>query len=129
MCKFRTACNVGDKLVSAPMDGLDDPLLFTAVANRFARHFKSAVERTFRYDPAVPQIVQQFVAGHDTVSILHQVDQQIEHLGFDCVFYSIALESIGFRIKREIAALVDHSRSGSQSPVSCRLTYFRSNLS
>ncbi len=129
MCKIRSGRNLSDKLVSAPMDGLDDPLLFAAVANRFARHFKSAVERTFRYDPAVPQIVQQFIAGHDPVPIFHQVDQQIEHLRFNRLFYPITLESIRSGIKREIAALVDHVRSGCQAPISCQSAYSRSNPS
>ena len=59
-------------------------LLFAVVADRPTRRADAGRERRIRNDPASPNRGDEIVPGDDPVAILHEVDEQIEDLRFDC---------------------------------------------
>ena len=52
------------------------PIAFRAALMRL-------VKRRIRHDPAAPDRSEEIVLADDAVAVLHQIDQQIEHLRLD----------------------------------------------
>ncbi len=64
------------------MDRLDQRLSVTIVADGLACGVDPAAERGLRYDPPIPNGIEQFVLADDAVAVMDQVQQQIIDLGF-----------------------------------------------
>jgi hypothetical protein len=60
--------------------GTDQLLVLAAVANRLARSVDPAGQGRIRDNAAAPDRGYEVVLAHDPVAVLHQVDQQVEHL-------------------------------------------------
>jgi len=58
----------------------NQPLLFTAVADRFARGVDAGSQVRLRNETSGPNCVQQVILGDHALSILNQINQQIENL-------------------------------------------------
>src|SRR5262252_2159921 len=69
-----------DKAHTLAGNGADHFLNVSIVTNRFACGIDPACQGRIRYDAAAPDRCDQVVLAHDTVSVLDQVDQQVEHL-------------------------------------------------
>ena len=76
-CGFVHRADEADALAR---DGADQALLFAAVADRLARGVDAAGQRGVRNDPAAPDRGDQIVLADHAVAVLHQIDQQVEHL-------------------------------------------------
>ena len=74
--------HVADKAEAFASDGADQFLLVAAVADRLARGVDAAGQSRIRHDPAAPDRSEEIVLADDAVAVLHQVDQEIEDLGF-----------------------------------------------
>src|SRR5262249_29236500 len=61
----------------------NQPLLLTAVADRFARGIDAGSQVRFRNETSGPNRVQQVILGDHALSILNQMNQQIENLRLD----------------------------------------------
>src|SRR5215510_693791 len=61
-------------------NGADYFLNVSVVANRFACGVDPARQRRIRYDAAAPDRRDQVILAHDAVSVLDQVNQQVEYL-------------------------------------------------
>ena len=61
-------------------NGPDQFLVFAVVADSFSRGIDAAGECRFRHDSAAPDRSYQIVLADDAVAVLHQIDQQVEHL-------------------------------------------------
>jgi hypothetical protein len=77
------ASHVADKAKALARDGADQFCFVAAVANRLARGVDAAGQSRIRHDPAAPDRSEEIVLADDAVAVLHQVDQQVEHLGLD----------------------------------------------
>src|SRR5262249_45951401 len=53
------------------------------VGHRLAHRIDPAGERRIRHDAAAPDGGDQVVLAHDAVAVLHQIQQEIEHLRLD----------------------------------------------
>ena len=79
----RCDAHVADEAQALARDGADQPLLLAAVADRLARGIDAAGQGRLRHDPAAPDRSDEIVLADDAVAVLHQVDQQVEHLRLD----------------------------------------------
>ena len=64
-------------------DGADQPLRLAAVVDGAPCRIDPAGQRRFGDDAAVPDRIEQVVAGHHAVAVRDQIEQQVEHLRFD----------------------------------------------
>ena len=104
-------------------------LIPAAVADRPSRRVDPARQRRVRHDPSAPDRSDQVVLADDAVVVLHQVDQQVEHLRFDldrllaaAQFAAASVENVIGETKQHgepqsaISPFVNHiSHSGEQS--------------
>jgi hypothetical protein len=58
-------------------------LLLATVTNRFARRVDAAGQRRVRHNTAAPYCSDEILLADDAITILQQVDQQVEDLRFD----------------------------------------------
>jgi hypothetical protein len=72
-----------DETEAPARDGADQLLVFAAVADRRSRGVDAAGQGRIRHDPAVPDGSEQVVLADDAVAVLHQENQQVEHLRLD----------------------------------------------
>jgi len=79
----RPHLHVADETESLAGDGADQLLVVAAVAERLAGGVDAAGQGGIRHDPAAPDRGDEVVLAHDAVAVLHQVDQQVEHLRLD----------------------------------------------
>ena len=64
-------------------EGADQLLLLAAVANRLSSRVDAACQRRIRDNPTAPNGSDEVVFANDPVAVLHQVNQEVEHLGFN----------------------------------------------
>jgi hypothetical protein len=64
-------------------DGPDQLLFPAIVATAVGAAIDTAGQRRFRHDPTAPDRSDQIILADDAVVVLHQVDQQVEHLRFN----------------------------------------------
>src|SRR5258708_38166019 len=86
MCRFGAVwlrAHSTDEAEALARDGADQLLLLAAVADRLARGVDAAGQRRIRHDPAAPDRRDEIILADDALAILHQVDQEIEHLRLD----------------------------------------------
>src|SRR5712675_1587312 len=79
----RPHLHVADETESLAGDGADQLLVVAAVAERLAGGVDAAGQGGIRHDPAAPDRGDEVVLAHHAVAVLHQVDQEVEHLGLD----------------------------------------------
>ena len=86
-CQRRGQMRPSDMLVhganeanALPRNGPDQLLFLAVVADRVPRGVDAAVERRVRHDPAAPYQGDEIVPADDTVAVLQQMNQQVEHL-------------------------------------------------
>src|SRR6266852_2967199 len=86
MCRFGAVwlrAHSTDEAEALARDGADQLLVLATVADRLSRGVDAAGQRRIRHDPAAPDRSDEIVLADDVVAILHQVDQQVEHLRLD----------------------------------------------
>src|SRR4029453_1345082 len=69
-----------DEANTLTRDGPNQPLLIATVADRFARGVDTAVESRVRHDPAAPNRSDKIVLANNAVTVLDEIQQQVEHL-------------------------------------------------
>ena len=94
--------HVADEAQALARDGADQLLVLAAVADRLARGVDAAGQRRIRHDPAAPDRSNQIVLADDAVAVLHQVNQQIEHLRLDRNGLGAAAQFAPIDVKRMI---------------------------
>jgi len=72
-----------DKLVTPTAEGLDGVLQLAAVAQSAAGTFYVVTERGIGNLAPVPHLLEQLIPGQHSIAMPDQIDQQVEHLGFD----------------------------------------------
>ena len=72
-----------DEAVAAAVHRRDDALLLAVVAYRSPRLLEPAGDRRLADEPIAPHDVEQLGFGYEPVAMGDQVDQHVEHLGFD----------------------------------------------
>src|SRR5262249_4109172 len=72
-----------DKAKALAWNCANQSLLFTAVANRFARGVDAGGQVRLGNETSGPNRVQQVILGDHALSILNQINQQIENLRLD----------------------------------------------
>jgi hypothetical protein len=65
------------------VQGANEGLIVAAVAERAARRADTGAERRLRDDAALPDGLDQLVLAHDSLAVLHQENDQVEHLRLD----------------------------------------------
>ncbi len=88
-----------DETQALARDGANQPLLVPAVADRLACGIDAAGQRRIRYDAAAPDGGYQVVLADDPVAVLHQIDQEVEHLRLDRDRHGAAIELPAIDIK------------------------------
>ena len=88
--------------------GADPPLRFAIVAERPARRIDTRGDRRIRHDPSAPYRLQQVVLADDPIMVLHQIDQEIEDLGFDGNQLGAASQLAPLAIEHMIAEREEH---------------------
>jgi hypothetical protein len=83
LARARRRMHVADKTQSFARNGADQLLFVAAVAHRFARGVDTAGQGRVRHDPVMPDRRDEIVLADNAVAVLHQINQQIEHLRFD----------------------------------------------
>jgi hypothetical protein len=73
----------GDEAVPATVDGLDDPLITSAVTDSLAELLDPGGQRRLRDELVPPHDIQQLGLGDHTVSVLDQMSEDVEHLRLD----------------------------------------------
>ena len=58
----------------------NQPLLIATVADRFARGVDTAVKSRVRHDPAAPNRSDKVVLANHAITVLDEIQQQVEHL-------------------------------------------------
>ena len=64
-------------------DGSDKLLVLAGVAERLSRSVNSAAQRCIRNNAALPDRGDEIVFADDTLTILYEVNQHVEHLRLD----------------------------------------------
>src|SRR5205085_954071 len=75
--------DVRDEAEPALVDGSDQALRLSVIADRLAGRLHAARKRRLRHDAAVPDRLEKVVAADDPIAILHEVDEQREDLRLD----------------------------------------------
>ena len=78
-------------------------LLFATVTDRFSHGIDVAGQRRFRHDPPAPDCLEQIVLADYPLAVLHQVDQQVEHLRTDRNQLGPAPQFASIGVERTIA--------------------------
>src|SRR5215467_12707186 len=113
-------------------NGADYFLNVSVVANRFACGVDPACQRRIRYDAAAPDRRDQVVLAHHAVSVLDQVDQQVEHLRLQsnqlgaspklsaiCIKYMIFKEELhGSRLRGALPHAINQATLNDKSSLS-----------
>ena len=92
--------HVADEAQSFARHRADELLFIAAVAHRLARGVDAAGQCRIRNDPVSPDRGDEIVLADDTLAVLHQVDQQVEHLRLDGNSVATAAELAPIGIKR-----------------------------
>ena len=69
-----------DKADALARQGLDQALLVSAVADRFAHGVDARAERRFRHDPPVPDLFYDFVPADNLLAVTDQMQEKVECL-------------------------------------------------
>ena len=95
--------HVADEAQALARDGADQSLFPTAVAHRLAGSVDTAGQGRIGNDPAAPDRRNEIVLADDTVAVLHQINQQVEHLRLDGNRFVAAAQLATAVVKRMIA--------------------------
>src|SRR5215467_13225828 len=75
--------NVAHEAKALARNGADQPLVLAAVADRLPRGVDPTGQRRLRDDPSLPDFFNQIVLADDAITVLDQIDQEIEYLRLD----------------------------------------------
>jgi hypothetical protein len=101
--------NLTDKAEALALDGPDQLLRRTTVADRRTRGIDAARHRRQGDDLAGPDRIKQLALADDAIAMLEQKDKQIEHLRLDLDALGAVLELNHIRIYLVIAKPIDQS--------------------
>ena len=73
----------GNEPVAAPMDGGDDLLALTVVADRLPSFLEPAGQRRLAHESVAPHRVEELRLGHQPVPVGDQMAEHVEDLGLD----------------------------------------------
>ena len=93
-----------------PRNGPDQPLRLAAVADRAPGGVDAAVECRVRYDPAAPYQGHEMVSGDDVISMLQQMNQQVEYLWLHCNQVAVAAQLAKAGVQGAIVEVKSHVR-------------------
>ena len=65
---------------SSPLDGLDEVLALTGIADSLANSRNAAGQRRFRNSAPAPNRSEEVVLGHDPIAIFDQINKKIKDL-------------------------------------------------
>ena len=109
-----------DEAHAAAMDGADQLLLRAVVADRRARRLDPAGDGGVGDDAAVPDMLDQIVLGQQPVRIAREVEQQLQHLGFEFARLAVATEREARHVDLAISEVntlgFSRSRAAAASP-------------
>ena len=88
----------------------NDPLLGTTVVDRPARRVEPRRQGRIRHDPAAPNAVDQIILGDDLATVAHQIDEEIEHLWFECHWLRPAAQLTPLDVEHVIVKPENHPR-------------------
>ena len=77
---FLARLHVCDEAESLSCDGADQRLRAAAVADRLARSIDPAGQGRLRDMSSFPDFIDQFFLADDAIAVLHEMDDEIEHL-------------------------------------------------
>jgi hypothetical protein len=69
-----------DEANTLARDGPNQPLLIATVADRFAGGVDTAVKSRVRHNPAAPNRSDKIVLANHAITVLDEIQQQVEHL-------------------------------------------------
>jgi len=87
---------------------LYEDLIVSVVAKHAAGTIDPAAERGFRDNAAVPDRLYQVIFADDSITITHQVNDQIEHLRLDMHRFTSFAEFVLARINFELSKTIFH---------------------
>ena len=94
--------HVADEAQALARDGADQLLALAIVAHRLARGVDPAGQSRIRHDAAAPHRRDEIVLRDDTITVLHNVDQQVEYLRLHCNGFGAAAQLAPLDVKRMI---------------------------
>ncbi len=100
-----------DETEAAAVDGTDQLLRPAVVPQRAARRLDAAGQRRFRYDPAVPDLLDHFVAGDESIALVDQQEQKRQDLWLDRNARSALAQLEACAVELERAEAIDHLRT------------------
>ena len=100
--------DLADEPESLAGDGSDQALFLAAVADRLARGIDMAGEGRFGDDASAPHHVQQLILADDVLTVLHQIEQQVEDLRPDRNGLGAPRELPSFRVEHVVLEPVLH---------------------
>jgi len=80
------------------LNGADQSLISTIVADRGSGRTDAACQRRFRNDPPVPNRRQQVVPAHHPIAVSNQKLQQVEDLRLDRAQLPLAAQLASIRV-------------------------------
>src|SRR6185312_5195092 len=98
----RHLADIADETNALAWNGPDQSLLLAAVADRRSGGIDAARQGRIRNDPATPDHRDQVILAEDAGAILHQMDQQIEHLRLQGDRLAAAKQFAPFGVKRMV---------------------------
>jgi hypothetical protein len=103
------------------MDRADEALRPAVVAERLARGLDAARDRGLRDDAPVPDLLDDLVAGHEPVAVLHEQREQREDLRLHGARRAARAQLHPGHVQLEMAEPVDHGPSIDQLPAISQL--------
>ena len=114
ICRFVVIwlrAHVADEAEALARDSADQLLVLAAVADCLSRGIDAAGQGRIRHDPAAPDRSDEIVLADDAIAVLHQVNQQVEHLRLDVYRNFGAPEFAPFNIDLVVTKAEDHARA------------------
>src|SRR5262249_35019444 len=99
-----------DEAKALARDGANQFLVPAAVADRLSRGVDAAGQGRIRNDTAAPDRGDQIVLADDAVAVLHQINQQVEHLRLDGDGIGAAAQFAAVDVKHMISKVKLHGQ-------------------
>ena len=90
------------------MDRPDQGLRTAIVANRLAGRLYPARNRRVRYDPAIPDFLDEFILCHHAAAAFDQYRQEREYLRLDGADHAVRAQLKAARVELKFSKLINH---------------------
>jgi hypothetical protein len=98
----------GHKAIASTGHGLDVTLRLSAITNGAARGSNTPFQGRVTHTPLGPQVLEQLVAQHHTLTVLQQVGKRAKYFGLKPYPYPCAAEFIQRHIEGIVVKDVEH---------------------